>query len=365
MIILYMLSAVSVSFIIHLFMHEIGHMIGGYVTGWRFLYLQVCNFAVVRCNSGIRIKFTYIPVSNNQCIMYPNSPDMGAGIYTMSGCYMNLVLAMGGLVILLYNLEDMVLRIYSWCFFLIGIAFYLMNAIPNTKRICNDMACRILLETDYITRVCHNSQLIIARYLSEGYTYKGICKDLIFLSGYGAMNDILAYQAVLEYYYYLEAGEYEQMKEVLEGVDMEAPISREVLDIIIMEKLYCELIIYISRSTLFSIPHLRCSKDINEYIGINKEKKDVHNIRIATVYHAYEYMLQGRQENAGSLLSAGIRMLKDISCLYEGERLFCINQLNMVLGMCELRESLSAHKTHKTTKYNYYILEENANIWYY
>lgn len=353
MIFIYLACAAVVSFIVHLSMHEIGHLIGGRATGWRFIYIQVFYFAIVK--NGSRIRFKFIPVFNNQCIMYPKSTDTEAGVYTMSGCYMNLMLAIGGFVLLLFGGENIRMWIYSWCFFCIGTAFVLMNAIPNTRKVCNDMACNILLKTEYITRLCHNSQLIIAKYLSDGYTYKRIDRELIFLTEDRAVNDILAYQTVIEYYYHLESDEYEKMKAALGKIDLDAHISKEISDIVLMEQLYTDLVegIKSKRSLSSSYPD-----DIDEYISKHEAKRDVHSLRVKAAYHAYEYIMGEDNEKAREYIISALAGLganncqQEVNCkkvvycqkpichkpiywFYEGERIFCLKQLERILKLCQ------------------------------
>ncbi len=322
---IHILPAIGASLLIHLIIHEAGHLLGGLLTGWRFLHLQVNHIAVVRHMKGIRFKF--LPSINYQCIMYPRTIETGARVYTMSGCWMNMLLAFLGLIGILFRCGDMVLWVYSWCFFVSGIGFYLMNGIPNTKRLCNDKACCRLLKMDSITRQCHNAQLIIAKCLGEGMTYKWIGEELICLSGDLADNDILAYQAVLEYYYHLETGNHERMIHALEMIDLKASISNEVMDIIALERLYSELVISIVNRMNKPIESKKYLNDINAYICKHKIGGDVHSFRVKATYDAYECAIRENPECSHRIIDKAITDLMQMPCLYKGEKIFCVNQL--------------------------------------
>lgn len=330
-LLIHVVPAATLSFLIQLIMHEVGHMIGGYITGWRLIYLQVFHLAIVKKDK--RLLIVFVPSNNCQCIMYPKSVNSGAKIYTMGGCYVNLLLAILGLIAMLTGYRNMVLWVYYWCFFAVGIVFYLMNGISNTRRICNDKACSKLLKSDTNTRLCHNAQLIIARHLNEGNTYERIGEEFFDLSGDKADNDILAYHAVLEFYFHLETGNYAKMVYALEKIDMEAPISRGVRNIIILERLYSEMIMSMINGSKSPLDERKYMNNIREYIKRYDTKGDVHSVRVKATYNIYDLLNKGNITDAYYQLDYIISDIEKMKCIYEGEKLFCISQLHKLYNI--------------------------------
>ena len=327
-----MIPAAGLSFLVHLILHEIGHYLGGLCTGWRLINLQIYHYTIVKEKNKLR--YRYLPSKNYQCIMYPKSINAGATVYTAGGYWMNLLLAVIGLLLMLIYIMNVVVWTFSWCLFGIGITFYLINGLPNTRRVCNDKACNLLLQESEKTRACHNSQLLIARYLNEGITYQGIGEKLICITGGKAENDILAYQAVLEYYFYLEANNFDMMRKSLDHIAIGAPISKGVKDIICLEKLYSELMLRFEGMITEPIRTENYGLDIRQYIKEHETTGDVHSVRVKAVYDTYESYMMGTYSEALLLLNTAIIEVKSMNCLYEGERAFCLCQLSRIRDLC-------------------------------
>lgn len=357
-ILISMIPAAGLAFLLHLILHEVGHLLGGLFTGWSLINLQIYHFALIRDKN--KIKFRYLPAKNYQCIMYPKSIDADAIAYTTGGYRMNLFVALIGLLMLLIYIEKPLVWSCAWCFFGIGILFYLINGLPNTRRICNDKACYLLLKESSITRACHNAQLIIARCLNEGQIYEEIGENLICLSGKRAENDILAYQAILEYYYYLETNHIDRMCEALgkvagntaygkeytgindwgelhyseERIENlvldELNYSKELIDIIALEQLYLQLLLRFKGIVSEPINSDMYGLDISQYIKEHGVTGDVHTARVRAIYDAYECIRRGNDKEALVLLNKAHVEIEAVKYLYEGEKIFCIQQLGKI-----------------------------------
>lgn len=42
------IPSITIAFIVQLLLHEVGHLIGGIVTGWNFIYLQAFHITVIK-----------------------------------------------------------------------------------------------------------------------------------------------------------------------------------------------------------------------------------------------------------------------------------------------------------------------------
>ena len=54
-ILLHIIPAIAIGFIVQIVLHEIGHLIGGLLTGWRFLYMQLYTLVLKRDNKGLKL----------------------------------------------------------------------------------------------------------------------------------------------------------------------------------------------------------------------------------------------------------------------------------------------------------------------
>jgi len=265
--------------------------------------------------------------------MYPKNIYNNAFVYTLGGCIMNAVMAAVGLVLLVVYHENPIIWLYSWCFFMFGIGLFLMNGIPRTNRFCNDMACYQLLHKDPLTQLCHNAQLLTAKYLHEGKTYRLIGENLICLTHDTIDNDILAYQAVLEYYYYLERFDLRMMRSTLQKVNMDSQISSEIRNIIHLEQIYQDLLERMNGITSAPISENEFKSNIESSFKIYGTAGDVHFMRIEGTYQAYVELLNGNDIKCNEIIQATIQAIYHTKHQYQGEVNFCIDQLNRILYM--------------------------------
>lgn len=322
------IPSIVAAFMIQLVMHEIGHLIGGLITGWRFIYLQVFHIAIVRENNRLIMKRT--DTKSCQCIMYPKDLNSGAILYSLGGCIMNALITAISAIVMILNHNNLLVWVYTPSILVIGIIFLVMNGVPSTKRICNDMACCLLLKGDKHTRICHNAQLMIARELMKGKSYGQIPTELICLSQKDADNDILAYHAILEYYHYLDMGEYESMSEVLSKIEITTKVSQGIQDIIYLELLYVDLLTRLKKNDRTMPNSNRYDGDIGMYIHKHSVDGDVHSIRIKSAYKIFCYYSKEDITSADQCSSDSMCDINKTKVLYPGEKYFGMKQMYMI-----------------------------------
>ena len=90
-IILFFLGA----YVLSTFLHELGHMVMGLVSGYKFISLRVGSYVLTREDRQWKIKRMSIPGTAGQCLMMP--PDSGtpekvpAVLYHLGGGLFNLL----------------------------------------------------------------------------------------------------------------------------------------------------------------------------------------------------------------------------------------------------------------------------------
>lgn len=123
-----------VTVMIHLVMHEAGHLVMGLLTGYRFLSFRVFKLTLAKTDDGLKWKRYHIAGTGGQCLMeLPEDQDVNTAPwfwYNAGGVLMNLLLVLIALLVL----RTTKLGIVGFSFFLmfafVGIVMALMNGIP-------------------------------------------------------------------------------------------------------------------------------------------------------------------------------------------------------------------------------------------
>ena len=140
---------------IHIIFHEAGHMIGGLLTGYRFLFFRIGSTTLVRTDSGFKIRKLKVPGTGGQCIMVP--PEMKNGdypvvVYNLGGGLINLIVSFISIIIFkTCNLNPAITGLLE-IFAIVGIYFAIVNLVPF-KAINNDGANIFYLKNDLEERI--------------------------------------------------------------------------------------------------------------------------------------------------------------------------------------------------------------------
>ena len=89
-------AALAVGLILNVILHEFGHLLGGLLTGWRFVYFSIFNLLWIKEDGTIRRKTAHFQDAAGICRMAP--PEMKNGtlphrLYLFGGAFMNLLAA--------------------------------------------------------------------------------------------------------------------------------------------------------------------------------------------------------------------------------------------------------------------------------
>ena len=74
--------------------HELGHLFGGKISGYRFIFFRFASCTVAREGGHLRIRRLNVPGTSGQCLMSPpdraleNTPFVA---YFLGGCFCNLL----------------------------------------------------------------------------------------------------------------------------------------------------------------------------------------------------------------------------------------------------------------------------------
>lgn len=127
-------------FYIHIILHEGGHLIGGLLSGWKYLSFRVGNLVLVRQNGKWEWKKMTVMGTGGQCLMIPPECEYEkcpVFLYLLGGGIVNLLT--GGVAFAVGLLTDGFIQTILVIFAIMGIGLGLSNLFPaKLSGIMND-----------------------------------------------------------------------------------------------------------------------------------------------------------------------------------------------------------------------------------
>ena len=131
--ILHAFAAMALAIVLHIVLHEGGHLLMGLATGYRFSSFRIASIAFVRKDGQIRVRRYKLAGTGGQCLMLP--PEMPVEQvpffwYNAGGVIMNVVFALFALVLLMNC--NLTVWWSSWCIMMVivGLSLAVLNGIP-------------------------------------------------------------------------------------------------------------------------------------------------------------------------------------------------------------------------------------------
>ncbi len=112
--------------------HELGHLVCGLMTGYKFVSYRIFNFTLLKENGKLRVKKFAVAGTGGQCLLTP--PDLPleeipTGWYNFGGVLANLILLLIALPFTFLDLNPFVAE-GLWIFILTDAIMILLNGIP-------------------------------------------------------------------------------------------------------------------------------------------------------------------------------------------------------------------------------------------
>lgn len=118
----------AVAFVLHIIIHEAGHLVFGLLTGHTFLSYRVFSFCLIKQEGKFKMVRSKVPGTMGQCLLTPpemNDRHFPYQLYLLGGVIANLLFSALSFIFYLFN-PIMVLE-----FVLVGVLFFLLNGLPN------------------------------------------------------------------------------------------------------------------------------------------------------------------------------------------------------------------------------------------
>ena len=183
--ILWMLIAVLLAFILHIILHEGGHLVAGLLTGYRFVSFRFLNFTLINKDGRLQWRNFELAGTGGQCLMAP--PDkpleqIDTRWYNAGGVLANILIVLLSLVLVwAFDLPHWLNELLIIMAF-IGIVTALTNGIPmKLGGVANDGYNLLQMEKDLPGKQSFCNILDINARSQEGETYSKMPERLFAL----------------------------------------------------------------------------------------------------------------------------------------------------------------------------------------
>lgn len=293
------LVGLVIAVLVHLILHEAGHLIAGLLTGYRFLSFRVCKFTLVKTDEGLRWKKFHIAGTGGQCILeLPEDQDVEHVPwfwYNAGGVLMNLAIMLLSIGLLrLFNPGIVGFALLAMLAF-VGLAMALMNGVPaNVGGISNDghniwMLWRRPAERRYFL---HSLQ--IAGQLSRGKRMSEMPAEwtedrpITEKSSYLELTSRLTYMALLE-----DKGELDKARQVAEEL---MALGKKLPQLLQMEVANERVMLELMTTNRQEVVDKLWTKQVARYTEANSKYSPIK----CAVLYAYELLHNHDAEKADS-----------------------------------------------------------------
>lgn len=181
----WLLTAVLISYVLNIAIHEAGHLVAGLLTGYRFVSYRFLNLTLIRKEGRLQWRNFEMAGTGGQCLMAP--PDkpleqIDTRWYNAGGMLANLLLA--GIAAVALWAFDLPFGISTlmWMIIVLGLFIGLANGIPmKMGGVANDGLNLLQLEKDNTGKQCFCNILEMNARNQEGEAYNDMPEHLFAL----------------------------------------------------------------------------------------------------------------------------------------------------------------------------------------
>ena len=240
--------SIYISMYLQLIIHELGHLIFGLITGYKFSSFRIGSFMIMKTTKKLKIKKLKVAGTTGQCLMSP--PEIKNGkmpivLYNLGGAILNVFscIIIYLISILITNPSISTILELSMAY---GLYFAALNAIPmKSGTIDNDGYNTLSLIINKNSQQAFWTQLKINELQAKGTRLKNMPEEWFYIPKPSDMkNSINASIAVFTCNRLLEQHKFEEanetMKKLLRSKTSIIGLHRNLL---VCDRIFCELIL--------------------------------------------------------------------------------------------------------------------------
>lgn len=290
-LIIRMLGIVAImftSYMLHIILHEFGHLVGGTLSGYSLISFRVFNVILVKDKKKMKLKKYAVTDTAGECVMMPPEIKKGKYPYVLfraSGIGMNLITSIIAIVLVLLvgPIGKYPWNMWALIYATVGFITSLYNGVPVIiEGIPNDGYVLLHMLESNEARLAVHSQLLIYAFLSKGGSYSDVPYEQFCFNSTGEIRNFLVIKVkMLEYKWHLEHLDFTQAAKCLEATNQffnSLPRSQQYE--INSEKMFIEILCEHDEDIIGKL----YNSDVRKYI---EDSQDVLNKnRILMAYNA-------------------------------------------------------------------------------
>lgn len=224
--------------------HEGGHLVGGLLSGYRFVSFRIFNIALIRHKGRFALRRYSIAGTGGQCLLLPpdgNAGDIPLMLYNGGGIAANIIMVATATALLIFcNGINAAIIVLLFFLILMGAFFGLLNGIPmKVNGITNDGYNMLLFRRSKLSRTLFVNQLRVNAMIQDGMRPKDIPEELFAISGVDDPTDVMQGSAIIIHATrLLDMGDTEGAYNMLAGVMK----KKEKMVKLLVNEAQCELL---------------------------------------------------------------------------------------------------------------------------
>lgn len=263
-------------------LHELGHLIFGLFSDYRFVSFRVFSFAIYKKDGKLRFGRYRVPGTFGQCFMCPTKEDdaMPYRALLLGGVIVNTAVALLFVIPLVFLYHILFWRLFSYGMIFWGITFAIGNGIPRKSgAIANDGYHIKILPQSAFERASFFNQLRISAAMTEGKRFSEMPEEWFSLPEHQTIDPLSATLRTMEAEREMDLGRLDQAKTILLDLATRGEsLSEFQLSSVLTELLYLEMV---GKHRLDQIEILR--KELETHLKITK--RSFTALRIEITYH--------------------------------------------------------------------------------
>ncbi len=240
--------SLSMAVFLQIILHETGHLLFGWMTGYKFLSFRIGSFIWLKKDEGIKLGKFKLAGTAGQCLMQP--PDMKDGkipfvLYNLGGSIINIFSAAIFIGPFFICGNNQFLSIFFILISVVGIIFGLMNGIPmQLGPVNNDGYNALSLGKNPEAMKAFWIQLKVSEQIAKGVRLKDMPEEWFTMPSPESLKNVLiAVIGVFACNRMMDAMELEKADETMAKLlQMDTGIVDIHRHLLVVDRIYCELV---------------------------------------------------------------------------------------------------------------------------